>query len=318
MNELQKKLGELLEIERERRGVALADLSNELKISEDNLASIEAGNVSALPSELYYNLFAKSYAEYLGIDYSKTIEAIREEIGESLEPVDDTDRDSNGYEIDRSGLGDAETESAESDKQDVSFSRRAIILAAIIMGAFVVLLVGYKLLFRVDTSTIANDSDEPGVIFSTESMTEKSPSSTAFASYVWAAPERVDPDSLRLTLTAHEESWATVLADGDTAIYQNLTPWREYEVGAKYRLVVSVGIPRVTETKLNGEPVYLASPQTGRISRVEINQTNRDRFSSPPPRRPRLPETPASSPDEAIPESTGAAEQDEPTVIDSV
>ncbi|MFQ6007614.1 MAG: helix-turn-helix domain-containing protein [Candidatus Zixiibacteriota bacterium] len=84
--ELHNKIGLLLKLERERQNLTWEDLSAQLKISKRNLEHIEAGNADALPSELYFNLFAKSYAEMLGIDYSRTVEAIKEEVGEPLEP----------------------------------------------------------------------------------------------------------------------------------------------------------------------------------------------------------------------------------------
>jgi hypothetical protein len=75
-----------------------------------------------------------------------------------------------------------------------------------------------------------------------------------------------------------------VLADGDTVLFQNLTPWREYLVAARYRVLVSIGIPRVAEVKLNGVPMYLADSVSGRVSQVEINQINKDDFINPPAR----------------------------------
>jgi cytoskeletal protein RodZ len=90
-SELHNKIGQLLKLERERQDLTLADLSMQLKISKGHLEHIEAGKADALPSELYFNLFAKSYAETLGIDYSRTVEAIKEEVGEPLEPQGSAD-----------------------------------------------------------------------------------------------------------------------------------------------------------------------------------------------------------------------------------
>jgi cytoskeletal protein RodZ len=57
MNELYLKLGQLLKLERERRKLQLATISEELKISEENLRHIEAGAYERLPGDLYFNLF---------------------------------------------------------------------------------------------------------------------------------------------------------------------------------------------------------------------------------------------------------------------
>jgi hypothetical protein len=79
---------------------------------------------------------------------------------------------------------------------------------------------------------------------------------------------------MTLVLMARTESWATVLADGDTAIYRTLTPGRRYEVTAKYRLRVSIGVPSALTIELNGQQVNLRDPSSGRISGVEIDQVN--------------------------------------------
>ena len=50
MNELHTKIGKLLKLERERRQLPLEDISGELKISEENLQSIEDGRADELPA----------------------------------------------------------------------------------------------------------------------------------------------------------------------------------------------------------------------------------------------------------------------------
>ncbi|RKX25037.1 MAG: hypothetical protein DRP47_10470, partial [Candidatus Zixiibacteriota bacterium] len=82
MGELEVKLGALLRLERERQNVKLEDLAENLRISESSLECIECGDASALPSEIYFSLFAKSYSEAIGIDYSATVQAIKEDIEE--------------------------------------------------------------------------------------------------------------------------------------------------------------------------------------------------------------------------------------------
>ncbi len=287
MSELQKKFGALLQMERERRGLALADLSSELKISESNLQSIEEGDPSGMPAELYYQLFAKSYAEFLGIDYAKTIEAIKEDLGE-LEQEPEIGTKTTGTKAEGDKTDKEETvENTESRR----FFKRLIILGVIIIVAFAGFLAIYKLFLEGKDEENSDFSDKALTTGQQDTPTE---ADTALAKYVWGTPETGRPDSLTLSLTAREQSWATVLADGDTVLYQTLTPWREYVVGAQYRLLVSIGIPRVVETKLNGELLYLASAETGRISRVEINQVNKDEFSRTPPERPQA--TPKTAP----------------------
>ena len=288
MSELYIKFGELLRLERERQGTTLANVSDVLKIAEDSLRDIEAGATTALPSELYFRMFSKSYAEHLGIDYARTIEAIREELGESLE--EDTRDEVQSREKrkpDRSS--EAQSEVGESAKGLRGNARRLVILASVVVGCFVIFLLAFQIFFgdgeskseNIGTDATAAEPGESADVDQTASANE---------AYDWNAPIYQPPDSISLTLIARQESWATVLADGDTALYQTLTPGRQYTLAARYRFLVSIGVPRVVDVMIDNRPAYLASAETGRISRVEIDQTCRDRFRSPA-----APHTPATT-----------------------
>ena len=271
-------------MERQRRGLSITDVANELKISEANLTSIECGEADTLPSQLYFKMFARSYAEHLGIDYARTIEAICEEIGEPLDTLDKQERDDAG---DKNGSDseptDSDEESMQEPKPDRSLLKLIVWIAGLILTAFAVFLVIVMLVSDDDTAV---DADfEQSAEIRTESS-ENNESTPENLDYKWSDPPTGAPDSLLLSITAKQESWATIIADGDTAIYQTLTPLRQYRVGAKYRLLVSIGVPRVVETSLDGRPVYLANQNTGRISRVEINQLNRDTIGESRPPQP--------------------------------
>jgi transcriptional regulator with XRE-family HTH domain len=281
MSELHRKFGDLLKLERERQEITLADISDELKIPESTLLCIESGDLGALPSELYFKLFARSYGEHLGIDYDKTVEAIREELGEAIEPLDINSRHQGGAAATHRRAEKVRSEgNGEPDLSGIV--KRVGILAGLVVAAFIVVLVGYKMFFADDGGTTEADA-----------VTEELTDATAVvpadqrevaADYNWDLPAYHPPDSIQLRLVPREDSWATVLADGDTAIYYTLRPGREYAVTAKYRLRVSIAVPRVVDVNLDGRPAFLASGETGRISRVEIDQTNRHKFGEPPRR----------------------------------
>jgi cytoskeletal protein RodZ len=274
MGDLHTKLGELLGIERKRRNLDLKDIAEELNITVGNLEALENGDVDALPTELYFKLFAKTYCEHLGIDYSRTIEAINDEIPESA---------GNGRtQLENGGsTPDYHQKSAPRWKEaklswvlQWSSGRR---LVAVEAGAVVLLLVviGVSNLFWNDTETSGGETTTSDIpTESISSVEAQASTSTDHPDFDWNVAEAAEPDRLTLKITAREESWATVLADGDTVIYRNLAPWREYNVEAKYRILVSIGIPSVVETILNGKRVNLVDSDTKRVSRLEINQTN--------------------------------------------
>lgn len=276
MNEVYIKFGQVLKLERENKNISLADLSEDLKISEENLTYLEAGEIDQLPSDLYYNLFAKSYAKALGIDYNKTIEAIKEDLGE---PIEITEQEKTDKESDAQKAGAEDAAAAESNW----FKKKFITLIIVIVGIFIVFMAIYKLFIEEDSAT------SPPVTTESTVPVEESPSAGAgqvsddIAEYNWNVPEPKEPPPFNMTLMAREECWVSLRADGDTVIFRNLVPWREYRAEARYRIKITVAQPSLVEIKLNNKVVDLRNPQTRRISGVEINQVNLDSVLNSPP-----------------------------------
>lgn len=70
---LPKTLGEYLKSRREERGISLALAERELRIRKDYLELLETGDFDQLPADVYVRGILKNYAEFLGINYKKTI-----------------------------------------------------------------------------------------------------------------------------------------------------------------------------------------------------------------------------------------------------
>lgn len=291
MSELQKKLGLAFKAERERRKLKIDDLSDELKISTTNLEAIESGIASDLPSDLYYKLFTKSYAERLGIDLTATIEAIKDEIGLSFDSDDLADTGADVSEAQSRGKTKAKPTISSAPDTDTSITHAILPLA---MGATVMagLVLGlYTLFAAADPADQAHDS---GDALRAEVLQYKA----ELDNYNWDLPPVEKRQPLVLSLSSVQDSWATVLADGDTVVYLTVSPGSVYRVEADYRFLVTIGVPSVVTVKLNGHDVNLRDPDSRRISRVEINQINVNRFplailSKPKPAQavPTLPDT---------------------------
>lgn len=63
-------------------GKSLADLAQVTRISERQLAAIEAGNYAALPSRAYSIGFARTYAKAVGLDSNAIVALVREELAQ--------------------------------------------------------------------------------------------------------------------------------------------------------------------------------------------------------------------------------------------
>src|ERR1700733_14439009 len=73
-------VGQDLRAARLRRGDDLATVSTSLKIRKDHLEAIEEDLLDALPGRTYAVGFVRSYADYLGLDVSQTLERFKAEI----------------------------------------------------------------------------------------------------------------------------------------------------------------------------------------------------------------------------------------------
>ncbi len=288
MSELHVKIGKLLKLERQRQGIVLDDLSTKLKVSSSNLRHVEAGELKALPSELYFNLFAKSYAEALGIDYTSTVEAIKEDIGQPLEPPNGAKKGKQDDSEEEKTAPEKEGAPPESKPEPgTKFLRKFALLFGAVVILFLIVVLINKLFFSGDNHEPSGQiqQDTGSVDISDVSAAEKrGAADTEFAHYDWDVPRYEKSSDLKLKLVAARETWAAVFADGDRAIYDNLVPGRVYRASAKYRLQVSIGVPSAVEVELNGTPVNLRDPNTRRISKIKINQANLASFLNRPTR----------------------------------
>jgi len=277
MSELEIKIGALLKLERERLQIDIAELSEELRITEANLINIEKGEVEELPSNIYFGLFAKSYAEALKIDYTATVEAIKADIveAEAIAPPKKESQKKTKQE---------EEKPEEKSGKSSSFLKNPTYRKIFYIVTIAILLVGGYFVISQLIKDMQADTSLPADTNQTEQkIEEKTAEGTdaKYANYDWNVPEYKKPEELRLKLSARSESWATIFADGDTALFRNLLPGRTYDITAKYRMTLSVAVPSVVDIDLNGKRINPVSPETGRISRVHITQINVDSFINP-------------------------------------
>lgn len=71
-----RELGALLREERERRGLTIEQVSDEIKITRTCITAIEDGNEDCLPHPVYARGFIKNYAKLLGMDHGEFQESL--------------------------------------------------------------------------------------------------------------------------------------------------------------------------------------------------------------------------------------------------
>ncbi len=259
MDTVEKKFGELLRQERERRQLDIVELGATLKIPVENLEGIEAGDLARLPSVVYYNLFARSYSTFLGIDYTLTMDAIKSDI-------ENAEMEKAAQARKAAGPDDEFEIDAEAEKSPL----RKLLGVTAILVLLLLAYVAVDMLFIKDSTAINEQAAYLEGI-------DKS-RLDAFAEYNWDSIAYSPPKDIKIRLLPKNESWGSVMADGDTAIFRKLVPGRVYEASAKYRMVVSIGKPAAVDIELNGRLVNLRDQESRRISRVKINQTNLESF----------------------------------------
>lgn len=276
MSDTKKKIGEALKLERERQGIPLDNLAVDLKISEAHLECIERGEVDGLPSELYFNLFAKSYSEALGIDYQRTVEAIEAEAGPEMSSAaaEKKAKKSQPQESETEEPGEPAEEEDESESKP--FVKRLLYIGGAAILFFVIVLVAAKIFMPASESNTESENAIEGT------AEQNGQDQSEYANYQWPDKKYTEPQPFTLTLAARGESWATVLTDGDTAIFRRLIPGRTYEATAEFRMRVSVAVPSAVDVSLNGQEVNLRDPESRRISKVFITQINLDSLLTAP------------------------------------
>ena len=274
MKELQKQLGEFLKSERERQEILLGDIAEKLKIAESNLAAIENGDTSSLPSEIYFSLFSKTYAEALGVDYAAVMDELKSKVAEVEEQSKKT-------AIKKKTDSDEVEHLAEKQKQHNIIKTAGYAFGGIVL-VFVLFLLFNKFFLKSDESLSA-ESDNTGIDTEVVSGKSESEMEALYNDYDWESVVYEKPEKLQLTLLATEQCWSAIFADGDTALYQNLRPNRLYTIDADYRILVSVGMPSKVTITLNGQEVDLRNTESGRIYKVLINQLNYKEYINPKP-----------------------------------
>ncbi len=269
MTEVHVKLGSLLKGERERRNLALADIAGDLKIAERHLQAIEDGDLNALPGPLYFGLFARSYAEALGIDYAKSLEAIKEDMGEPI----DSGIDEPPAPVEATPDKSKRSERAKAPAKPAGPKRSSLVAYILIPLLILVLLAVVWIVLKKDgkfpLKGLTTD-DNSAVADSDRNDATGSDWSQDYGEVA----SKGEKAALSLQMVAKDRTWAVVLADGDTALQTNLKPWREYNIGAQDKLIVTLGSPLSVELTLNGLPIDLSDPDKGTVSNVAITPDN--------------------------------------------
>lgn len=218
--------GEKLRLEREMRGVSLREIADGTKISVRFLQALEEGRIDILPGGLFPRAFVKQYATFLGLDADKLM-------------TDYT-----------SAHGEPPPERRPTMPVE---NRRPLVTPGQALLAFAALVVVVLALRRTggepDRRPRADATAPPVVAAPAVLPTDRVyPSPTALPA---AASPR---DGLVLSLTAQQECWVEVRADGETVINRVLAEGETQTLEARGEIVLSVGNAGGLRVRVNDRP----------------------------------------------------------------
>lgn len=213
--------GDSLRRERELRGVALRDVAEATKISVRFLQALENDRVDILPGGIFPRAFVRQYASYLGLDPERMV---AEFLYAHRAPA-------------------APKEPAPPPR---THARRGLMLALLALGVLAFLA------WRQARTAGRNAVEEaPAAMLPPTSFPADRvyPPPTPYAS-----PEGSEASGLILALSARQNCWVAVQADGVRVMDRIMSEGETQTLNAKSEIVLSVGNAGGIAFQLNGRP----------------------------------------------------------------
>jgi cytoskeletal protein RodZ len=221
--EAMAPFGEKLRREREMRGVSLREIAEGTRIGVRFLQALEEDRVEVLPGGLFPRAFVKQYALFLGLDVERTVADFVAAHHE--EPVERSVAAPPGR-------------------------RRRVSLGHVFLAAMAVLAVA--LTFRRGSEAERSRSEPtPAAVAAAPAVL---PTDRVFPSPSLTPASARPGDALVLTMTAQQDCWVEVRADGETVVNRVLATGESQTFEARGEIVLSVGNAGGLTLRVNDRP----------------------------------------------------------------
>ncbi len=263
-----KEIGAILAAARREKNKSLKEAEENTKIMTQYLEAIEAGEAEKLPTREYFMLFARGYAQYLGVDAS---------ILEGLEGAPMPDKGLPEQPV-KEPVEEHEAEEEEPETQARKFGKTLLYIIVgivIVFAAFFVYIEWF--------SGVAEETTEPGYTETGGSNFEPGQNPAEAAPLITVPDEPYQsPGKLDLRMVARQDVWTVVIRDGDTVLNRRLLAGQQRQWEANYRYRLTLGISNGVDLYVNGEKLAPLTARPRTIAGVEINQVNYRNFFNPP------------------------------------
>jgi cytoskeletal protein RodZ len=256
-------VGQRLKAQREKRGIALADVAASTKISKATLLAIERDDIKLLPGGIFVRSFVRSYAQALGLDPNATV---RDFMAQFPSPDDDPVE----------ALG-----STSSAGRRVSPGVRALLQFGVASVPLVIALIWFALpagrrpedaLVADRVAAATSEIQAPALL---------RPVSTETGLHPEAVEASHQAGVLNLVLTVKTACWVSAESDGRPILERLLNAGEVVELSADRVVAFKVGDAGAVAMQINGEAARsLGAP--GKVVSARIDLSNyRDFLATP-------------------------------------
>jgi len=226
--------GERLRREREMRGITLEEISESTKIARRHLEALEDEDFNHLPGGIFNKGFVRAYARYLGIDEDQAVADYVAVMNEQPAPE-------NQFPLD------------VREKPNPALNpKRSRFPLALALAVLVGVLIGYALWLRSKPHT--TEAAKHGVPSSTVPAPTATPADPA-TSQPGQVNVEVPAGRFSVVVTAREDSWVSIIADGKYQIQKTLRAGKQKTVKANKLIVLETKNAGGIDVSYNGKPV---------------------------------------------------------------
>lgn len=243
-------LGDMLRSERERQGLSIRDIEKGTSIRALYIESIEKGDYSQLPGEVYTKGFIRNYANFLKMDAAAVVKRYMEEnhpekVAEQqaeqeadAAPKAEQQPEKKAMKAQAFSTGSDFRERVEKSHKNQNMLLVAVVVLLVAAGAFYML----------------NSDSKPAA---------KSPAPAQTSSQQAKAPKAEQPEKkaeapkktegVEVVAKITDACWTQVKADGKTVYEGTLQKGKTETWKAKEKLVIVAGNAGAVEIKINGK-----------------------------------------------------------------
>jgi cytoskeletal protein RodZ len=215
--------GENLRRERDVRGVSLREIAEGTKISVRFLQALEEDRIEVLPGGIFPRAFVRQYALFLGLDPDKAVTDFVAAHGEAPP--------------------ERKVVPPPARRVRVSLGHAFLAVVAVLAVALT--------LRRGGEAERARPEATPTAVAAAPAVL---PTDRVYPSPSLAPAETAAGDSLVLTMTAQQDCWVEVRADGETVINRVLAEGESQTLEARGEIVLSVGNAGGLSIRVNDRP----------------------------------------------------------------